>query len=303
MEYEPILDIKENHLIPLLSDYGFKVSFATDSEFSRKAIELLAHLEVPIDTLEYLRNEIEAMTIEARSGIYDVVCKDGLKRIFIIEMQTGNYTYFKERIMFYLFQMYCALVKKGDTAFKDLQTTYCICIVKDKITAGEDYYQKFMIRNERGENFSGLVEIHLVELGKFPYLREEHTKIESEFDQLLYTMKFAHTYDTRYTADFPKFWGYNWLNPTLARLDQNKMSPEDKALLEMSLITLRMLAEEYKKEVEVVRKATTESVNLIRMKKAILNGKLDLEDIADMFDVSVEYVLQVTKSMGIQDDK
>ena len=313
MAYESLSEIKEHHLIPLLSDYGFKVSFATDNEFSRKALALLAHLDVPIDKLEYLRNEIEAMTIEARSGIYDVVCKDSHKRIFIIEMQTSSYAYFKERIMFYLFQMYCALVKKGKKGFEDIQSTYCVCIVKDSITDSPKYYQRILLRNDEGEIFNQLVEIHLVELEKFPFLREEHLKIESEFDQLIYTMKYLHTFDTRFFTDFPKFWGERWLNPILTRLDQDKLAPEDKALLEMNLVTLKMLAEEYKKEVELEGqrrekkglkegaekglKEGAEKERITLLKKVILSEKYSMEEIALLFEVSLDFVMKLKKEM------
>ena len=337
-EEEEILVLREHYLIPLLSDYGFKVSFATDSAFSRRAVQLLAHFDKPIDRLEFLRNEIEPMTFKSRSGLYDVICRDEHKRVFIVEMQTGNYTYFKERVLFYIFQTYCGLIRQGVDAFKLLQSTYCICIVKDAITKGEDYAQKFLLQNEKGELFSTLIEIHLVELGKFPYLRSEHHKIDTDFKQLLYTMKYAHTFDMRDpTEGIPQFWVDTWLTPMLEKLHQGSLSPEQRVMLEVDILTMRMftleererleaavekasialtkkvtkeVAEEVTEKVteevtgkvteevtEKVSKEVTAEVELKRIKKAILGGKISIEAIAEMFEKSIEAILAIKQSL------
>ena len=75
------------YLIPLISDYGFKVSFATHSVFSRKAIQVLIESNVPILRLDMSRNELDGISPEARSGYYDVVCRDEHLRVFIVEVK------------------------------------------------------------------------------------------------------------------------------------------------------------------------------------------------------------------------
>jgi predicted transposase/invertase (TIGR01784 family) len=112
------------HLIPLISDYGFKVSFATDSLFSRKAIQVLIDSDTPIQHLDMSRNEFEGISIESRSGLYDIICRDERMRVFIVEMQVDNYTAFIQRLLFYAFHMYCSVVSKGKMGFLNLPTIY-----------------------------------------------------------------------------------------------------------------------------------------------------------------------------------
>ena len=64
------------HIVPFISDYGFKVAFTEDTLFTRKAIQLLIRSDIPIDKLTMERNEINGIALEGRSGTYDVICKD-----------------------------------------------------------------------------------------------------------------------------------------------------------------------------------------------------------------------------------
>lgn len=289
----------EEHLIPLLSDYGFKISFVEDSPFSRKAVELLAKLDKPVNQLTFLRNEIEAMTVDARSGLYDVVCQDEHLRVFVIEMQVDNYTYFKERIMFYVFQMYCSCVKVGKLGFMDLPPIHCICIVEDKITAGEDYYQKFMLRNEKGEQFSQLIEINLVELGKFPILQHEYDKINTEMEELVYTLKYVHTFSIGDMIQFPKFWEKVWYMDVLKKLDLNRMDPMHKAIYEMSIVRNKIRLDKLAEEFEEVRNEEKD----MRIKRALVSTKFSMEDIAELFEVSKDYVIALKKQLEENESK
>ena len=88
----------EHFIVPFISDYGFKVTFARNSIFSRKAVQLLIDTNTIIKKLKMLRNEFEGMVEDARAGVYDVLCEDEIKRIFIIEMQRGNYDNLFERL-------------------------------------------------------------------------------------------------------------------------------------------------------------------------------------------------------------
>jgi len=77
MEESPFLQEEEPiHLVPFISDYGFKVTFGDEnSAFTKKAIELLAQLDQPIEKLTMLRSEFAGINAEQRSGIYDVFCQ------------------------------------------------------------------------------------------------------------------------------------------------------------------------------------------------------------------------------------
>ena len=75
---------KENKFISLLSDYGFKVAFADESNtlFLRKALQALIKSDTPIKKVKFLRNEFIGLTEESRGGVFDLICEDEKLRTF-----------------------------------------------------------------------------------------------------------------------------------------------------------------------------------------------------------------------------
>ena len=250
MTDEPLMRNQEQatYLVPLISDYGFKVSFATDSIFSRKAIQVLIESNVPILRLEMSRNELEGISPEARSGYYDVVCRDEHLRVFIVEMQVENYTVFIQRLLFYGFYMYCSLVRKGKFGFENLPPIYCVCIIEDKITEFEGYHNKVTLQNQKGLLFTDNIEFHVIELGKFPILRSDFHKVQTDMEKLVYTLKYAHQIDQTNEAAKPPFWKEDWLEEIMRKTDLNRMSPEERVMFDMSLVKEVM----YQKKLEEV---------------------------------------------------
>lgn len=105
----------KGRFISILSDYGFKATFGNeaDTTFLKKALQVLINSPVPIKTIEFVKNEISAITIDSRSGIYDIACVDENKNHFIVEMQLSKYPEFIQRMKFYAFHKFNTLVKKA----------------------------------------------------------------------------------------------------------------------------------------------------------------------------------------------
>jgi hypothetical protein len=190
-------------------------------------------------------------------------------------------------------QVYCSHAKVGKMGFKDMPPTCCICIIEDKITEGMDYYQRFMLRNENGQNFSNLVEINLIELGKFGTLQHEYDKITTEMEELVYTLKYVHTFSVSDLIKKPDFWEKMWYMDVLNKLNLNRMDPIYKAIYEMSVVRDKLRLEKLAIEFQEVRDNEKE----IRITKALLKGKIEVEDIAELFDVSLEYVMQIKQEL------
>lgn len=224
------------YLVPLISDYGFKISFATDSVFTRKAIQVLINSNIPIQQLDMSRNEFEGISFDARSGLYDVVCRDELMRVFIVEMQVDNYTAFIQRLLFYGFHMYCSMVTKGKMGFLNLPPIYCVCIIEDSITDYDGYYNVVNLKNEKGLIFTDNIEFHLVELGKFPILQHEFNKVKTDMEKLAYTLKYAHKIDPNKEEEKPDFWKEDWLKEILEKVDLSRMTAEERVMFDMSLV-------------------------------------------------------------------
>ncbi len=278
------------HLIPLISDYGFKVSFATDSLFSRKAIQVLIGSDMPIQHLDMSRNEFEGISLEARSGLYDIVCRDEHMRVFIIEMQVDNYLTFIQRLLFYTFHMYCSVVSKGKMGFLNLPPIYCVCIIEGSITPFEAYYNKVTLQNQKGVIFADNVEFHVVELGKFPILQHDFMKVETDMEKLAYTLKYAHQIDPTNDAERPPFWQEAWLDEILKKIDLNRMSPEQRVMFDMSLVKEVM----YHQKLEDTAKEATTKTKETTIIKGWKKGYA-VDDLAELTDLSIPEVENIIR--------
>ena len=96
-------------------------------------------------------------------------------------------------------------------------------------------------------------------------------------------MKTLHTVTE--PTQYPPFWNEECLNRAIDELDTRKMTPEER--FQFARITA-INAEAVNAEKQRVGEAA---------KKAIIGGKLTVEEIADYNDVSVNFVLDVQKQL------
>ena len=190
--------------ISILSDYGFKVTFGNevDTTFLKKALQALINSSVPIREVSFIKNELTAITIDSRSGIYDVACIDENDNHFIVEMQLSEYPEFIQRMKFYALHRFNTLVKKGEYRFENLSKIYCIGILARVIfTQISDYHNVSFLRNAKNETIDDQMVFVTVELDKFS---KEKNQVQTDLDKLVYTMKNLHTVTE--TSQFPEFW-------------------------------------------------------------------------------------------------
>lgn len=102
---------KHTRFIAIMSDYGFKLTFANESNtlFLKRALQALIQTEEAITNIRFLRNEFIGITPEARAGLYDLICEDEKQRSFIVEMQVGPYPTHIQRAKFYAFHRFNTL--------------------------------------------------------------------------------------------------------------------------------------------------------------------------------------------------
>jgi predicted transposase/invertase (TIGR01784 family) len=295
---QKILNSKKPYIVSFLSDYGFKVTFGDKENtlFARKALELIIEDLQPIEELKYLRNEFEGESEGARAGLYDVVCQDEYKRVFVIEMQVDNYANLLKRIQFYAFQMFTAYAKKGKKGFDEMSMVHCICIIKGTVTENPKYHQVVALKNDENEVVMDDITFHLIELGKFSIAKKDHSLITNEKDELFYTMKYAHTFDATKNV-FPPFWEKEHFQVSLKRLNTSLMSPVDKALYENMLMRAKTIAENEDKKVKEAEERGAIQKTKKTIQNALLKGKFTIEDIAEMQEVSIEFVKQVKRNM------
>lgn len=86
----------------------FKVTFGNEHRprFIKKALQALIASDTPIKKVKFVENEVSGTTKDSRGGLLDITCEDEQGRVFIVEMQLLNLTYFIHRVKFYAFHVY-----------------------------------------------------------------------------------------------------------------------------------------------------------------------------------------------------
>lgn len=280
--------------IPIISDYGFKATFGNEANtlFLRKALQALIKSEVPIKEVKFDKNTFEGITQDGRSGIFDLACTDENDNHFIVEMQYGDAPYFVQRMKFYALHKFNAMVKRGKFDYGTLTQIYCVAILASNILPYDDFHTLANLRNEKAELFDDQMTFVTVELDKFTL---QESDCQTDLQKLIYTMKTIHT--VTQPTQFPKFWDEEWLKVAIDELDSRKMTPDEKASLE---ILIARNAESVKAESRKIKEAEDRkelNVKTEVVTKALLKG-LDIETIADFADVSTEFVRSVQRQLS-----
>ncbi|WP_439581811.1 Rpn family recombination-promoting nuclease/putative transposase [Dyadobacter bucti] len=278
--------MEESFYIPLISDYGFKASFGneTDTLFLRTALQALIKSDTKLREVIFDKNAFTALTVDSRSGIFDLSCIDENDNAFIVEMQLGKFPNFVQRMKFYALHKFNTMVEKGRFDYSELPKLYCIAIVNHKIFATTDYHTVSCLRSENGEVIDGQMTFITVELPKFT---KQEVDILTDLDKLLFTMNTLH--QIKDSTQYPDFWNEEWLKKAIDELDTRKMTPDERASF------ARITA------------ANAEAVNAEkrrldeRVKEMIINAlsrNLEINVIAEIANVAVDFVLNIKKEIS-----
>jgi predicted transposase/invertase (TIGR01784 family) len=274
--------------ISILSDYGFKVTFGNESNttFLKKALQVLIDSPIPIKHVEFVKNEMTAISSDSRGGIYDIACIDDNNNHFIVEMQLSEYPEFIQRMKFYALYRFNTLVKKGNYTFEKIPKIYCIGILaKNIFTEIRDYHNVAVLRNVKNEIIDEQMTFVTVELAKFT---KQLADIQTDLDKLIYTMKKLHTVTE--PSEYPMFWDEEWLKKAILELDLITMTPEQKLWYEMTLSANALVIKNEKRKIEETKNEEREKFVIYLIKND--EQKTD-EEIADIAEVSVEFVKKV----------
>jgi predicted transposase/invertase (TIGR01784 family) len=290
------LQADRKRFISILSDYGFKVTFGNESDtrFLRKALQALINSPVAIETIEFAQNEIRGLTLDSRGGVYDLFCTDEAGNNFIVEMQLGEYPEFIQRMKFYALYRLNTLILKGDYKFKGLPKIYCIGILAVSIFPHiADYHNIATLQNESGELIDDQITFITVELDKF---KKDLSQTRTDLDKLIYTMK---TIDTGIEPiQYPTFWTEEWLAVAIKELDTRAMSPEERMIYEMTIATNRIAVDNEQRKIQEAVEAAEKILKTEIIIKSLKYGKLTVEEIAEISNASVDFVLEIKQNLS-----
>ena len=277
--------------IPIISDYGFKATFGNEANtlFLRKALQALIKSEVPIKEVKFDKNTFEGITQDGRSGIFDLACTDENDNHFIVEMQYGDAPYFVQRMKFYALHKFNAMVKRGKFDYGTLKKIYCVAILANDILPYPQFHTVANLRNEQGELFDDQMTFITIELDKFTL---QEVDCQTDLQKLIYTMKTIHTHTFTNPIQFPKFWDEDWLKVAIDELDSRKMTPDEKASLEILIARNAESVKAESRKIKEARDSENLAVKTATVTKALLKG-LDIQTVAEITDTSLDFVKSV----------
>lgn len=275
--------------IPIISDYGFKATFGNEADrlFLRTALQALIKSDTPIREVHFDKNAFEALTIDSRSGIFDLACTDENGTQFIVEMQLGQAPHFVQRMKFYALHKFNTVVERGEFDYANLPKIYAIAILSKNILPAAQFHTVANLRSEEGEIIDSQMTFIIVELAKF---NKQVAEIQTDLEKLVYTMKTLHTTEP---TQYPAFWNEEWLKRAIDELDTRKMTPEERAYFARVTAANAEAVNAEKNRIKEAREAVKTEVVI----KALKRGKLTIEEIAEDSSVSVDFVLDIQRGV------
>lgn len=266
-----------SNFISILSDYGFKLTFAdqTDTTFLRKALQAIIQSEHTIKSVEFLNVEFIGITQDARAGLYDLICEDEKGSNFIVEMQLGYYEHFIQRAKFYAFHRFNTLVEKGEYKFDNLTPIYCIgFLAKSIFPQSNEYFHFGKLRNQIGENMDEQIVHIIIEIDKFD---KKEAELFTDLDKLIYLMKNHEIIEKM--KELPEVLSEGWIQKAIEKFDKSKMTAEQRMQFEMMLArngSIIQMQEAEQKRQEEERKQIEEE-NERALKAAVEENEIALK--------------------------
>ena len=176
------------------TDIGFKRIFG--QEISKPLIiDFLNNLlegERKIADLTFLDKEIPAQTIDGRSLIYDLYCKDENDEYFIVEMQNKTQPYFKDRSIYYVSQAIAQQGEKGVEWEYKIHAVYLVAMLNFTLPdIGTTFRTDVALMDmKNNELFSEKMRMIYLQL---PYFKKEAEACENDFERWIYVLKHMET--------------------------------------------------------------------------------------------------------------
>ena len=128
------------------------------------------------------------------------------------------------------------------------------------------------------------------ELEKFTL---QEVDCQTDLQKLIYTMRTIHTHTFTNPIQFPKFWDEDWLKVAIDELDSRKMTPDEKASLEM---LIARNAESVKAESKKIKEAR-EAEKVETIQNGLKMG-LTIQQCASLVSVSEDFVNSVQRQLS-----
>jgi predicted transposase/invertase (TIGR01784 family) len=287
------------------TDFGFKKIFGEEAS-KPQLIDFLNSLllDNQIIDLEFKDKEKNGAIENDRKAIYDIYCETQAGEKIIVELQKAKQNYFKDRTVYYASFPIQEQAEKGDWNYQ-LKAVYCVGILdfkfdEDKDSKGEVIHT-VQLKDQNNEIFFKKLKFVYLEM---PHFHKTEEELKSRLDKWLYFIKNLEDFQ-----NIPSIFKDEIFEKAFEKAAISNYTSEERNEYENNLKiyrdyknTMDTAYDEGKMEGEVVGLQKGEQIGLEKEKKkgiikAIQRGKLSIQEIAEDFEVTIEYVLEFKNSL------
>ena len=212
-----------------LTDFGFKRLFY-NSELLIPFLNDIVGMD--IKTVEYKSTEGLGWFFEERTAVFDLLCTTNKEEQFVVEMQLGQQTFFRDRALFYGSHVIRRQAPRRKNWNFNLKPVYIVSVLnfnifRDEASKDRVIERVYLYRESAGERFSDKFQMIFVQLPKFGKALRE---LESSTDNWLFLLKNAE----RLKSCPPEITGEPF-KLFLEIAEIKKLTPEDMNRYEVSL--------------------------------------------------------------------
>lgn len=297
---------KEKYINPF-TDFGFKKLFGTEINKDLLISFLNQILPIKIAELTYKKTEHLGASDLDRKVIFDLYCLNENGEKFIVELQKARQTFFKDRALFYSTFPIQEQAEKGEWNY-ELKAVYTVAILdfcfEDQHKNDLKVEVKLMDTQRNTIFYDKLTFLYL----QMPNFTKTEEELETLEDKWLYLLRNLHKLQNRPARLQEKVFSKAFETAELAKLNPTERTAYEDSLkyyrdVKNSLDTAKEEGIEIGVErgieigkelgVEIGVEMGTERTTIKGIKRALERGKLSVEEIAEDFEVSVEFVLKI----------
>ncbi len=293
--------MKAKYINPF-TDFGFKKIFGEEAS-KPLLIDFLNALlpqENKIAVLSFKNTEQLGHTESDRKAIYDIYCENENGEKFIVELQKAKQNYFKERTIYYATFPIREQAEKGDWNYS-LKAVYCVGILDFTFDDYETEPEKtevihtIKLKNQHGKTFyEKLTYIYL----EMPNFKLSETELKTRLDKWLFFIKNLEDFQT-----IPAIFKDDIFAQAFEKAELAKFGQAELETYELNLKNYR----DYKNTIDTAfdegviegeQKGKIEKT-IEGIIKALKRGKLTIEEIAEDFEVTIEFVLEIKEKHSL----
>ncbi len=318
----------EKYINPF-TDFGFKKLFGSEPN-KELLIDFLNQVVLPeqhrITELSYTRNEHLGAKELDRKAIFDLYCIGKNGERFIVEMQKANRNgepsnYFKDRSVFYASFPIQEQAKRGEWDFQltEIYTVGVLDFVFSEDADEKEVRHEVKLKDQNGRVFYKKLTFVYLEM---PHFTKTEDELETTYDKWLYVLKHLPYLDSKPKALQEKVFDQLFAVAEIAKFTPDEMNAYEQSLkyyrdlknvIDTAIMEGRMegrMEGEMKGRIEGRIEGIQEGIKEGEMKgrmaaitesitKALSRAKLTVEEIAEDFGVSVEFVVKIKNELGL----